>query len=110
MALLVKNLEAPDGSIFPEAYVRVQSISVANVDYEYLEPIPDSDDLITKWITKVEASSTLYVYADAIARNNRVTPVHWFSVEFSYDKSIWENVFEQVYKRVKTIYPEAEDC
>ena len=53
MALTIKNYELPDGSILEEAYVRVQTVQTTNADYEYLEPIPDSEDLITKWLTRI---------------------------------------------------------
>ncbi len=110
MALTIKNYELPDGSILEEAYIRVQTVQTTNADYEYLEPIPDSEDLITKWLTRIESQATVYVYADKPARDNRVSPLFWFQIPIHYNLSEWTNVFEQAYSKLRELYPTAEDC
>lgn len=109
MALKIKNFTLPDGLVLDEAYVRVHSIVLSNIDYEYLEPIPDSDDLITKWVTRLELRGNVYVYGDKVARDNRVSPMNWFDFVFQPEGSEVD-AFKTAYEYVKELYPTAEDC
>lgn len=108
MALIVKDLELPDGQILEEAYLKVQSINTANVDYEFLEPISENESKVS-WLTRIETRATIFVYADKLAREHRVPALHWFSYEIEYNLSEWQNIYEQAYFKLKEIYPEGED-
>jgi hypothetical protein len=110
MALKVKNFELPDKTILEEAYIRIMSISTANVDYDYLEPVLDGDDVITRWTTRLETKANVFVYGDEIARQNRVSPMNWFEFRFDLYLDSTSNIFEQAYLRLKQIYSESEDC
>jgi len=108
MALKIKSFELPDKSIVEEAYLRIATITTANVDYDYIEPLLDSSDLITRWTTRLENKAVVYVYGDEIARQNRVSPLNWF--EFRFDLDVESPSFNQAYEGLKLIYTEAEDC
>lgn len=108
MALIVKNFELPDGQILEEAYLRINMISTSKIDYEKLEPVPDSEDLLTTWLTRIETRANCYVHGDKVARKHQVAPLHWFGFEFDYDLSEWQNIYEQAYKKLLEIYPEGE--
>ena len=110
MAVKIKDFELPDKSILEEAYLRVAVVTTANTDYEYLEPMLDSNDLITMWTTRLENKANVFVYGDEIARKNRVNPVNWFEFIFDLDLKSDLNSYEQAYKKLKEIYPESEDC
>lgn len=110
MALKVKNLELPDKSILDEAYLRIQNIHTSNVDYEFLKPSDiEGFELETSWKNRIETKVTVFVWADEIARKNRVPALHWFIFEMDYDLSEWTNIYEQAYYKLKEIYPEGED-
>lgn len=104
MALKIKGFELPDGYILEEAYVKVQNILIQNLDYEFLEP--DGDDLLTKWVSRLESKANVYVYGDEHARNNRVSPMEWFDIQFD----LVSEPFKDAYDKIKQIYPTAEDC
>ncbi len=111
MALKVKNFELPDKTILEEAYLRISVITTANVDYDYLEPLLDSEDVITRWTTRLENRANVFVYGDEIARQNRVSPLNWFEFRFDFDLADNGNIYEQAYEHLKyNIYPESEDC
>ena len=114
MALIVKNFELQDGTFLEEAYLKIQKIQTALVDYEFLENVddPSRPDIAQelKWTTRQENSATIYVWSDKVARDNRAQIIHWFQVGFNYDLSIYENIYEQVYGRLKEIFPESEGC
>lgn len=109
MALIVKNLELPDGTVLEDAYLKVQNVSSVSADYEKFENL-DNGDQILKWIKKVESTALIYVWSDSLARENRAQVQRWFQIEFDYDLTEWINIFEQAYKKLKLIYPEGEDC
>lgn len=106
MALIVKNFELPDNSILDEAYLRIAVITTANTDYEYLEPVLDSNDVMVCWTTRLENKVNVFVYADELARKNRVIPVNWFEYTFKLDLKSKLNIYEQAYNRLSEIYPE----
>lgn len=111
MAIKLKNYELPDGTILDEAYLRVQNITTAIVDYEHLKPSEvDGFDLETEFIKKIESTANIFVFADKVARNNGVAAIHWFPIEFDYNLSEWSNIYEQVYESLKKLFPESEDC
>jgi len=110
MAVMIKDFELPDKSVLGEGYLRIAVVTTANVDYEYLEPMLDSNDLITMWTTRLENKANVFVYGDEIARKNRVSPVNWFEFTFDFDLKSEFNIYEQAYKKLKEIYPESEDC
>lgn len=105
MALIVKNFELPDNSILEEAYLRIAVITTANTDYEYFEPLLDSNDVITSWTTKLENKVNVFVYADQFARKNRATPVNWFEYTFKLDLKSKLNIYEQAYNKLSELYP-----
>lgn len=110
MAVKIKDFELPDKSILEEAYLRIAVATSANVDYEYLEPMLDSNDLITMWTTRLESKANVFVYGDEIARKNRVSPVNWFEFIFDLDLKSNLSIYDQAYNKLKEIYPESEDC
>jgi hypothetical protein len=110
MALKIKDFELPDKSVLEEAYLRLAVVTSANVDYEYLEPMLDSNDLITMWTTRLESKANVFVYGDEIARKNRVSPVNWFEFIFDLDLKSNLSIYDQAYNKLKEIYPESEDC
>lgn len=110
MAIKIKNFELPDKSVLEEAYLRISVITTAHTDYEYLEPMVDSPDLITMWTTRFDNRANVFVYGDEIARNNRVNPVNWFDFVFKFDLQVTDNIYTQAYHKLKEIYPESEDC
>lgn len=114
MALTVKSFETPDGSIFENVYMKVQKVQIANADYEHFENVndplrPDVEQEL-KWIKRLETTATIYVWADELCRENRAQIISWFSITFDYDLTAYENIFEQVYKKLKKIYPDSEGC
>lgn len=108
MALIVYDYLMPDETTIPAAYVRVKNILIENNDYELLEPAPNSDDLMVKWLTKMEGRATVYVYADAECRKNNVTPIHWFVIDVELIES--DNIFGQVYRSLSANYLNVKDC
>lgn len=106
MALIVKNFELPDGQILEEAYLKVNTITTSKTDYEFLEPIGDTEDLRVTWVPKLETKVNCYVWADKIARQHQVAPLHWFGFDIDYDLTEWSNIYEQAYSKLKKIYPE----
>lgn len=111
MALKLKNYELPDETILEEAYLKVQNIHTAIVEYEHLKPSEvEGFDLETTWIKELESKANIFVYGDEVARKNGVAAVHWFPIEFNYDLSEWKNIYEQAYAKLKSLYPESEDC
>lgn len=111
MAVKLKNYELPDGTILEEAYLRVQNVTTAIVDYEHLAPSDkEGFDLETTWIKKIETKANIFVFADKIARDNGVAAIDWFPIEFDYQLSIYANIFEQAYHALKEIHSESEDC
>ena len=110
MALKIENFQLSDGMILNSAYLKVHNINTNKVDYEKLEPIDGTDDLLTTWIPKIETSVLVYIYADELARKNQVAPIQWFEFNLDYDLNSNKNIFQQSYEKLKTIYPEGEDC
>jgi hypothetical protein len=109
MGLKVKNFQLPDETILEEAYLKVQNIGSVSADYEHFENLPDGSQRLN-WIKKVESTALVYVWPDEGARENRAQVQHWFQIEFNYDLSEWTNIYEQAYKKLKTLFPEGENC
>ena len=109
MALKVKNFELPDGLILEEAYLRIQSISTANIDYEFFEMISETEEKLS-WTTRMETTATVFIWPDEIARQNRAIAVHWFTFQLDYNLSTLDNIYEQAYMKLNEIYPEGEGC
>lgn len=109
MALKVNDYVMPDETTVPEAYLRVRNILIENNDYEFLEPIPDTDDLKVSWLTKLDCKATIYVYADEGCRRNQVPPIHWFTLDFFIDKQNIDNPFEWAYLALREKFPRGID-
>lgn len=114
MGLIVKNFELPDGTLLDEVYMKVQKINSVSADFEFFENIndptrPDVEQEL-KWIKRLENIASIYVWPDILARENRAQVIHWFTINFEYDLSAYENIYEQAYKRLKFIYPNSEGC
>lgn len=110
MALKIKDFELPDETVLEEAYLRISSINTALVDYEFYETVQGSDDIILKWKTGFESKANVYVYADEVARNHRVSPINWFEFRFDLELDSNQNIYQQAYNRLKQIYPEGENA
>lgn len=108
MALKVFDYIMPDETIIPEAYVRIKNVLTESNDYEFLEPVDDSEDLKVTWVTRQECKSTVYVYADELCRKNQVSPIHWFVLDFQSD--VDAKPFESAYNILKSKYQKTEDC
>ncbi len=108
MALTVKNFELPDGLILENAYLKINAITTAKNDYEFLEPLHDSEDLKISWVSRLETKVNVYVFADDIARRNQVAPLDWFQFDLDYNLRSSSNIYEQAYQKLNTIYPEGE--
>lgn len=110
MAIKVKY-ELPDHTILEEAYLRVQNVTTAIVDYEHLKPSEkDGFDLETEFIKKIETKANIFVFADKVARDNGVAAIDWFPIEFDYQLSTWSSIYDQAYAKLKEILPDNEDC
>lgn len=108
MALKVFDYVMPDETIIPEAYVRIKNVLIESNDYEFLEPVDDSEDLKVTWVTRQECKSAVYVYADEVCRKNQVSPIHWFVLDFQLNSDM--NPFEAAYNILKSKYQKTEDC
>lgn len=113
MAQKVKNYELTDGTLLEEAYLKVQTIGISNTDYEFFENNPnwenDGIEQILKWVKRTESHATVFVWGDEVARKNNAIPLHWFKIDFNYDLSAHENVFEQAYKKLNILFPNSQD-
>lgn len=110
MALKIAEYIMPDKSVVNDAYVRVKNITTENNDYEKLEPIEDTNDLLETWHTRMETRANVFVYADERCRRNQVSPIHWYSVEFNYDPESLNNIYQQAYIAVAKKFADAIDC
>lgn len=114
MALKVKNYKLPDESYLEEAYLKVQTLGVTNSDYEFFENTDNIEETgieqVLKWIKRIESHATVFVWADELARKNNAHPMHWFKIQFDYDLSLHENIFEQAYKKLNILFPNSEGC
>lgn len=81
-----------ENQIFEEAYVRIQKIQSANIDYEQI-----IDDTLT-YTSRLENIATVFVWVDKLARTNRAIPSHWFVFNFEYD--LESNIYEQAYNQL----------
>lgn len=110
MALKVKNYELSDGTIFPEAYLRVQNVYLENKDYEYFKN-SDKEDVEQElaWLTRIETRATVFVWSDELARRNRAMAAHWFNIEIGYDLSEHSNIIEQVYQKLNKMFLNSEN-
>lgn len=109
MALKIKNFTLPDGVVLEEAYLRVQTTVINNIDYDFLQPIDGTEDFKLEWLTRFEFRANVNVYGDEVARRNLVPPMTWFDINFKLDK-VDVHPFTVAYNYVKEMYPEAEDC
>ena len=100
MALQTK-LELPDGQIFETAYIRIQKIQTANLDYEFfVKSDKEGVEEELRWITNLENIATVFVWADDVARKNRAHVVHWFTFNFDYELELSDNIYTQAYHRL----------
>lgn len=99
---LQTNYEHPNNHIiYPEAYVRIQKIQSANLDYEFFaKSDKEGVEEELRWITRLENIVTVFVWPDKIARDNRAQVVHWFTFEFDYDLSSSTNIYAQAYEHL----------
>lgn len=101
MAITGQFTDREDDYVYENAYYRISKVSSAIVDFEVFEKVdnPDkpkiSEEL--KWISRVESSAKVFVWADAVARNNHARSVHWFSFDFQYDLNSQDNIYTQAY-------------
>lgn len=110
MALKIAEYIMPDKSVVNDAYVRVKNITTENNDYEKLEPIEGTNDLLETWHTRMETRANVFVYADEGCRRNQVSPIHWYSVEFDYDPESLNNIYQQAYLAVSKKFAQFEEC
>ena len=87
---------------FPEAYFVISNILWRSTDDEVYKNIDESSEKVE--YVKVEQSSAIVdVYADRIARENRVSPIHSVKIPFEYDKDSDLNIIQQAYGALKEI-------
>jgi hypothetical protein len=98
---------------FPEAYLRIQSVTTNNVEYEFFENVndPDYPDIAQRvsWVNRIETTANVYVYGDEIARKNRAQVIHWFSFTFDYDLDSLNNIYQQAYAKLHTLFQDSKD-
>ncbi len=96
------NYTLPNGDIIENAYLRVQKIITSNQDFEFLKPSDKENvESETEWITRFESEAVIYVWTDKMARDYRVTPIHWFNLKFDFDKASERNIYQQVYDLIE---------
>lgn len=110
MALKVFNYTLPDKTTLPEAYLRVQSIVTANEEHEFLEPVGNTEDLRVSWVNNLVTRANIYVWADELCRQNRVSPVHWFAIDVPLQLTSTENIYQQAYRALGHRYEQIENC
>ena len=99
MALQVKYEHPTSKQVYPEAYLRIQKIQTAHLDYEFFaKSDKEGVEEELRWITRLENIVTVFVWSDDVARDNRAIVVHWFTFEFDYELSSPENIYTQAYK------------
>jgi hypothetical protein len=112
MALKINNYVLKGDEELEFAYAKINNVLVQNTDYEFYENNPnyenDGIEQFLRYIKRVEATATVFVYADEIARNNNAHPLDWFTFKFDYDINSTANPFEQGYKHLQIRYPNCE--
>lgn len=103
MALIAKFITKTD-EIFENAYIKIQRIDTANIDYEFFKKsdMPDVYQELT-WINRIESNMKVFVWVDQLARNNRVAAIDWFTLDFIYDINSLDNIYTQAYKQLNKI-------
>lgn len=113
MALTINNYLLKDDTILPNAYAKITGINIQNLDYEFYENNPnyenDGIEQFLKYIKRIEANATVFVFSDEVARKNNAYPIDWFNVKFDYNPENADNPFTQVYNYLKTRYSETTD-
>lgn len=103
MALEVKQYQPSNSDqLFENAYLRIQKIVTANLDYEYFENIPGTEDQKLSWMTRLENIATIFVWGDKGARDNRAQILDHFIFYFDCDLSSDENIYAQAYSHLKS--------
>lgn len=92
---------------YQDAYIRIVKIRTAKIDMERFEIVndPDRPDVAERltWECKMENVATFYVYSDKMARDNRVTPIHYGSFDFEYNINSPVNIYAQAYYKLRDI-------
>jgi len=101
---LITNYTTKTDEIFETAYIKIQRIDTANIDYEFFKNSdkPDVYQELT-WINRIESNMKVFVWVDQGARNNRVAAVDWFTLDFTYDLTSNDNIYTQAYKQLNKI-------
>lgn len=101
---LIANYTTKTEEIFETAYIKIQRIDTANIDYEFFKNSdkPDVYQELT-WINRIESNMKVFVWVDQGARNNRVAAVDWFTLDFIYDLDSSDNIYTQAYKQLNKI-------
>lgn len=91
---------------FPEAYIKLEIIKWVSVEDEvYTETELGS---VLSWEKNCKAEAIFFIYADEIARKNRVNPLRQIVVPFSFDPNDNTNIFVSAYNALEEI-PEYSD-
>ena len=85
---------------FPEAYMVVKKITVGHSMEEYFYPDSNGNEVLG-FRKILEAFAHVFVYGDVIAKENGVSPVYAFSVEFNYDPVTGGNIYKEADNAVK---------
>lgn len=104
MALQVKYEHPTSKQVYPEAYLRIQKIQTAHLDYEFFaKSDKEGVEEELRWITRLENIVTVFVWSDKVARDNRAIVVHWFTFEFDYDLTNPTNIYTQAYEHLNKL-------
>lgn len=111
MGLIVKELTLSDGNVFTDCYLKVKNTTIASNDYEFFEFTDNVEETgieqVLKFTKRLDSHATIFVWTDYQARLNNVPPIHWFKIDFNYELSTHENVFEQAYKKLNILFPDS---
>lgn len=91
-----------DGIVYNDAYLRIQTVRSAVVDYEKFETSESDGSERLVWVSRMESYATVYVWSDAGARANRAQPIKWFTFQYEYDIAHPDNAFKQAYIALKS--------
>lgn len=107
MGLICSNYAKADGTIFENAYIRINKVRSDMVDYEFFEDVdePENPEIAQRlrYRVRCESVATAYVYGDQKARENRVQPTDWFSFMFDFDHECDKNIYEQAYDALQRL-------
>lgn len=92
--------------VFENAYLKIQKISMSNIDYEtYTHSDEPNIESIVTWSKRIETNVIVYVWSDAEARKNLARIVSHFSFDFDFDVESSDNIFTQIYKYLYEKFP-----